>query len=95
MNQLTDPDYLKLSNLSKQELKAYKYFLAPFKFLRAGSENREFAALSAYAGREEWDFSFSLDTVVSFLRAKAGLDLSLLEFLAEHRQISDELFSKL
>ena len=95
MNHPTDLNYLKLSSLTKQELRSYKYFLPAFKFLRAGSENREVAAVSAYSGREDWTFSFSLDAVVSYLRARPGLDLNLLEYLAENRRLSDELFSTL
>lgn len=68
-------------------LKKHFYFSKAHRFLKAGEENRLIAATEAYRKKRPWEYSFSLEAIVSYERQKPYLDLALLDLIKDRDSV--------
>ena len=63
---------------SPQEILEAIHFLPAYRFLAAGTENRELPAIRAYRFKQAWIYEFPLNEVCSYLLRRDKLDETLM-----------------
>ena len=63
---------------SAREILEAIHFLPAYRFLAAGTENRELPAMRAYRFKQPWHYEFSVNEVCSYLLRRDKLDETLM-----------------